>query len=162
MPSIQFSRRNIFAIFFGFLVIILLGFITSGFVFFLAPRLARSGHMIIIFSYLIAALTLLTPIIGGFVVGWHVQKQGGLYGAILGVFLTVVSMALVSLTFILPSSLISSPDFPAAQARALAKTNLLTQLLHAPFLIFVTLLGGILGVWAYQKRQNRRTTSPQP
>ena len=153
MSSIHFSKKNIFALLLGVLTVFFLGSITTGFAFFIAPHFGNSGTMMIILGSAIALVTLGTPVIGGFVVGWRVQEQAWLYGALFGMLLVMLSMAIVSLTFVLPFSLITSPSFPIEQAHALAKASLLSQFLHAPFFIFVTLLGGMLGGWAYRKRQ---------
>ena len=157
MSYITFSKRNILAILLGFGAVLVVGLLTSG----LSIVTFRVGPTAIgiTLGYVTGILTLLSPIIGGCVVGWRVREQGWLYAGWLGVFLVLVSMLLVSITFFLPASMVSSSVVSIEQARAAAKANLLLQVTHAPFLIVVTALGGIVGNWAYLKRAKPKITA---
>ena len=161
MNYFQFTKRTMGALLLGFLIIVALVFVTSGFALFIIPSFLSHMTILKVLSYGFGILTLITPVIGGFVVGWRIRERGWLYGGLLGLILSVISMLVVSLTFILPASVVSGPNFSIEQARFLAKANLMMQLTHAPFLIAVTALGGVLGVWAYRKRQKSPNSSQE-
>ena len=153
--KIQFTRKNIGAIGLGFLVMLLIGVLTTAISVVVARFLSGNTTVIVTIAYLLGILTLFTPTIAGFIVGWRIRTQGWLYGGLLGVAVSLISMILASVTFILPASYISSPNFSVAEAHALARSNLLLQLTHTPLLVLATTLGGFLGEWAYEKRQKR-------
>ena len=148
---------NYFAVFLGLLVVIIEGAVTSSFFIFGAPRISNMGllqSLVVFFSI----FTLISPLLGAAVVGWRVRERGWMYGAILGVILLILSMGIVSLTFILPESLVSGPNLTMSEARTLSKENLHTQAIHAPALLAMTALGGFLGSWL--RRRKSSTESP--
>lgn len=134
--------KNILAILAGLFVIILFGFVTSLF----ALNVLEKYNDFTPQNYLpIKILHLFSPILGGFVVGLIVKDKKWLYGALLGVILTIISVSSVSLTMLLSPASMYGDDFPANEGRILARQNILNQLQGAPLTIFLTGLGGYLG-----------------
>ena len=156
MFNINLSRKNLFAIFLGLLVIVGLGIITSTVSFFVISNIMRttpvsefkyafSQQPILVSNWLSKIIALASPILGGFVVGYLVKEKGWLYGALLGFILLFISISIVSLIFILPTSIIYGPQFPPNYGHELAQKNILNQLLHSPLTIVLASLGGYLG-----------------
>ena len=166
VKTVQFSRKNLSAILAGFVVILLIGIITSAISIFISRQImvrtlslddlrsafTQPGYLI--FSWLLRIISSISPVIGGFVVGRLVKEKGWLYGGILGVFLKLISIGIVSLTFLLPSSLIYGPHLPPHQVQSLTQQNILNQLLYSPITIVLTGLGGYLG--EYFRKRNRK------
>lgn len=163
MINFQNSHRNLFAIFIGFLVIVFIGIISSAISFPLISHLFRNlatENLSSIFStqpYLIVSWTLMVifdffpVILGGIVVGWIVREKGWVYGGILGIVLTIVSIGVVSLTFVLPPTLIYGQNVPHDFGRNLAQKNISNQFFQAPLTILLTSLSGLLGERLYNQ-----------
>lgn len=108
------------------------------------------------FSWLLRAISFLSPAIGGFVVGWLVKKKGWLYGSILGIVLKIISIGIISLIFLLPISLVYGPHFPSEQGQSLTQQNILNQLLYAPITIILATLGGYLGEHLHKRNRKKK------
>lgn len=152
MSDIHVSKRNLSAIFAGFFTIVLIGAITNTFQFFMLANLSRvfTSHLYIqqpylTFNWILRGLSFLSPVVGGLVVGWMVKEKGWVYGGILGFTLGLVSMSIVSLTFILPSSMIFGSRFPSDYGQELAEKKIRHQLLGWPVTVALTALGGYWG-----------------
>lgn len=165
MFSIRFSKRNVFAIVVGFAVIVLIGIVTSLISFYCLANLGRilgpdnylsalSQQPYLAISWFLDIIKLLSPLAGGFVVGRIVKQKGWLYGGLLGIVLTAISIGFVSLTFILPTSLTYGNQFPAGYAQSLAQKNILNQLLHSPITVILTGLGGYIS--DFLNKRNRK------
>lgn len=166
MNTIQLSRKNLLAILAGFAVIVLIGIITSTISLFISSHIARASSVYdfksaftqqpyLTFSWLLRILSFLSPVIGGFIVGWLVKEKGLLYGGILGVTLKLISIGIVSLTFLLPASLIYGSHLPPQQGQGLAQQNILNQLLYSPVTIILTALGGYLGERLHKRNRKK-------
>lgn len=163
MSTIRLSKKIFLGIIAGFVIIILIGIVTSAISFYISTNIARTSspqdfksaftqQPYVTFSWLLRIISFISPVIGGFVVGWIIKKKGLLYGGVLGIVLKLISIAIVSLTFLLPTSLIYGPNFATEQGRALieqreilAQKNIVNQLLYSPFTIALTAFGGYLG-----------------
>ncbi len=163
MFHIELSRKNLFALLLGFLLIVGIGIVTSAISFFMVSNVMRtvpasefksalSEQPIITFNWLLRIISFVSPILGGLVVGYIVKEKGWLYGGLLGIILLIISIAIVSLTLILPTSMTYDPQFPSGYGHDLALKNILNQLLHSPLTIALTALGGLLGEKFYKKR----------
>ena len=166
MTNIKFSRKNIFAIFIGFLVIVGMGIITSTISVFVVPNIMHNipardfqaaffEQPTFILSWILKGISFISPILGGLVVGWIVKEKGWLYGGLLGVLLQLTSIGIVSSTFFLPTSVIWGPSIPVEYGHSLALKNILDQLLDTPTFLALTLLGGWLGERLYKIRRDR-------
>jgi hypothetical protein len=166
VTSVQLSRINLLAILVGFVVIVVIGIITSTTSFFISSQIASAysvgelksafiQQQYLTFSWLLRIISFLSPIIGGFVVG-RIKNNGWLYGGLLGVVLTVISIGIVSLIFILPTSLIYDNHFPAGYGQLLALKNITSQLLHSPLTIILTAIGGYLGERLHKRKGNKK------
>lgn len=147
MINFQYSHRNLFAIFIGFFVVVSIGIISSAIslIFYTQTYSIVSWTLRIIFDFF-------SVILGGIVVGWIVRKKGWVYGGILGIVLTIVSIGVVSLSFVLPPTLIYGQNVPHDFYRNLAQKNILNQFFQAPLTILLTSLSGLLGERLYNKR----------
>ena len=148
-------KKNIFAVFSGFVIILLLQTfrITAPFVLMgVALKYLRGAEYINAFStfplnlinLLLEMFNILIPIIGGFIVGKTVIKKGWLYGALLGVTIRIVSIVIVSITFILPQDMLYRSELSSTSMIDLATKNINSQIVTAPMLIALTSLGGFL------------------
>jgi len=167
VTTVELSRKNLLAILAGFVVIILIGIITGAFSFFINATMAHTLSVqdfkststsmpYLAVSWLLKILSFLSPIIGGFVVGRLVKNKEWLYGGLLGVILSATSIAIVSLTFVLPTSFMYSNQFPAGYEQSLAQNNIVNQLLHPPIIILLTGLGGYLSDVLYKKNRKKK------
>ncbi len=166
MLNIKLSRKNLFAIFLGFLLIAGIGIITSTISFFVTINITRttpinelknalSQQPMLIINWLLRLVSFFSPILGGFVVGYMIKEKGWLYGGLLGIFLIIISLGIVSLTFILPTSFMYGSQFPSDYGHSLAQKNLLNQLFNSPLTIALTSLGGFLGERFYSKKVHK-------
>lgn len=166
MTTVQLSRKNLLAILVGFIVIMVIGIITSTISFFISSNMVRTLSVqdfksaltqqpYITFSWLLRIISFLSPIVGGFVVGLIVKKNGWLYGGLLGVVLIAISIGIASLIFILPTSLIYGNHFPAGYGQSLALKNITSQLLHSPVTIILTAIGGYLGERLHKRNRKK-------
>ena len=103
MKSIIFSKKNLLAILAGFVVIILLRIITNTFSFFLSLNIAASfspqdfnsaftQQPYLTYGWLLRIISYLSLILGGFVVGKIVKKNGWICGIILGLIFVLISI----------------------------------------------------------------------
>lgn len=166
MKIIQFSRKNIFAVLAGFSVIILLGIITSVVQLFMTSHIlqtvsatgfkaAFTQQPYITISWSLRTLSYLSPVIGGFCVGWLVGEKGWLYGGVLGVALKFVSIGIVSLYFFLHVFIFFDSYLPPQQTQGLAQQNILHQLLYSPITILFTAFGGYIGEHLHKNRMRK-------
>lgn len=167
MSTLHLSKKTVLAIITGFAATILIGIITSAISFYITINIARTFSLqdfksaftqqpYVTFSWLLRIISFLSPIIGGFVVGWIIKERGWLYGGILGVALKLVSIGIISLTFLLPTSLIYGPNFPVEQGQAMAQKNIMNQLLYSPITVALTALGGYLGEYFSKKHPKKK------
>lgn len=165
MLKLNLTRRNLFAIFLGFLVILMLGIITSGISFLISSQVAQnvspqnfeaafSQQPILTFSWILRILSFASPILGGIVVGMLIREKGWLYGGLLGVVLTLLSIGIVLLAFFVSTSLIYGQNVPASFGQNLAQKNILNQFINAPLIIVSTAFGGWLGEKLYKNRKS--------
>lgn len=102
--KISFSKKNLLAIFAGFIVIILLSIIINIFSFIISLNIAINfspqnfkpafnQQPYLTYIWLLRIISYLSLIVGGFVVGKFVKKEGWIYGAILGVIFALISIA---------------------------------------------------------------------
>jgi len=163
--QLNLSRKNLLAILLGFLTILGIGILTTTISFLIHLNMARtlspenfraaiSQHPVLTISWILRGLSFISPVIGGVVVGWITKEKGWLYGGLLGVILTLVSIGFASLTFILPTATIYGSDFPANYGHDLAQKNIVNQLIGAPLTIVLTSLGGWLGEKIHKKRKH--------
>ena len=162
MLKLDLTRRNVFAILLGLVVIVLLGIVLSVISFLLTYQVAwntspqdfenaYSQRSVVTFSWILWILSFVSYVIGGIVVGYRVRKNGWLYGGLLGVVLNLLSIGVVLLTYFLPTSLIYGQNVPPNFGQDLASKNILGQLISAPLDIVLTAFGGWLGEKLYKK-----------
>lgn len=170
MTNLPISRRGLFAILVGFLVIVSIGIISSIVSFLMTLHLIRNFAVqdfpaafykqpYLTVSWVLRTISYISPIFAGVVVGWIVKEKGWLYGGVLGVILKLTSIGIVLLTFLLPSSVIYGPNIPQNYGYNLAQKNMLNKLLYAPITITLTALGGWLGEKYSEKRKHLKTRS---
>jgi hypothetical protein len=166
MVNIKLSRRNLFALFVGLLIIDGIGIVTSTISLFMASNVMRtipfdeirdtfSQQSMLVLNQLLRMASSASPLLGGFVVGRLVKEKGWLYGCLLGFVLTITSIGIVSLTFLLPTPLIYGQHFPSGYGYDLAQKNILNQLLYTPIIVVLTTLGGFFGE-NYSKKQKAK------
>lgn len=166
MIKLELTRKKAFAIFCGFIVIIVIGIITSSITFFVTLNIARSSspttfqaafsqQPLLAINWLLRVLTFISPVIGGIVVGLMVKERGWLYGGILGLVIELISLGFVLLILLLPTSLIYGQITPNSFGQSLAIGNMLNQILYAPMIIILTSLGGWIGEMFYLKSHGK-------
>jgi flagellar basal body-associated protein FliL len=156
MTKVQFTRRNVIAIIIGLLVIIAISIGISTISFFINLQLLNSTPVedyqtiytqqpYLTYLWISRIITFLTPLLGGFVVGKIVKANGWLYGGILGLLLTILSIGFVLIVFNFSSNNINLPQLSSQQIHDMTQKNILSQILGVPFTIFLTGLGGFIG-----------------
>lgn len=150
------SRRHLFAILLGFLVVIAIGIVLSSISFLIYSNAARKlspdefrnislQQPYLAFNMLSKIIYFVLPVLGGFVVGWLVKEKGWLYGGLLGIMLIFISIVIAALPLLLPATYLYGQNIPPNYSYDLAQKNILNQLFNSPLTIALTVLGGLLG-----------------
>lgn len=153
MRSVRFSKRHFLAVFAGIGTIVLVSAITSTIFFLLYLRWFSVMHgeslftqqPYLSFRWAVRGINYLTLILGGYVAGRMMKERGLLYGAMVGLFLTIISISISITASFLPTSLLFGPQFPGDEKRMLINNNLLGQLIDMPFTLVLTTVGGYIG-----------------
>lgn len=144
------KKKNLFAIFLGFSIIVVMGVVTS----IISLLIGFNQESIPFIGLLIKTIPVISLILGGYAAGWYIREKGALYGGITGLILAAVSISIASLPFFLPTSFIFGQHVPSDYGYGMAQKNILNQLLYLPVTIVLTSLGGLLGEKHYKKKQH--------
>jgi putative membrane protein (TIGR04086 family) len=155
MTSISLSKKNLLGILVGIgtrlgigIIITIISLLIAQYIYQISSvddLQSNSFQPLTIYRYITQVLGLLTPIIGGFVTGKMVKEKGWLYGGLVSVFLLLISLGLVSLSFILPRTFLYGPHITSEMINQIALKNILRQLSEMPFDIILSVFGGYLG-----------------
>ncbi|MCR4324730.1 MAG: DUF5518 domain-containing protein [Candidatus Curtissbacteria bacterium] len=144
--NFNLTRRNLLAIFLGFLVFLVLFIVAKVLVLFtfhqavlnfplgdIEGSLSRQPFAAIL--WISRTLSLMAPLLGGVVIGYMVRERGWFYGGLLGVLLAIIFMGIISLGFFVPESF-NPNSFGEI---------ILEVIFYLPLYVVLTALGGWLG-----------------
>lgn len=167
MATISLSRKNLLAILIGLIAVILIGIITNAISFYISSHIVRTTSVqefksaftqqpYITYRWILGTISFVSPIIGGFVVGWIVKDKGWLYGGVLGIILRLISLAFAIVVFLLPTSLIYGPNFPTDFRKAESLQSIINILIYSPITILKTVVGGYLGEHLHKRNRKKK------
>lgn len=142
--NLEFSKRNFLALLAGLVTIVLIGIVTST-ASFHQPYLA--------FRWLIIILSFLSPVLGGFVVGWITRERGWFYGALSGVIVQLGLIIVILVSYFFLSTEIKYSQSNQVLLGFIAIKNIMGTLLNSAQFIILAALGGYLGE---SLRKNRK------
>lgn len=168
MSIAKTSRRDILAILGGIITFLLIQTIVTFTSFYLVYQVVRttapqefeaalSQFPVLLLRGLVGFVGFLAPVLAGAVAGWLVRKQGWLYGAIVGGFVSFTLISLIAFAYFAPVIFTFDYRVPSEGVRSFGAGKFYQTLFGVIKIVLLTAIGGWLGEVFY--RHKRKTTS---
>lgn len=109
------------------------------------------------FLYMFKSISLISPLLGGVVVGFLVKRKGWQYGLLLGMILVIISLGFVITISTLRNDIFGS-KIPQIIIEKQVNDIYSTSLRKIPLILVLSLIGGIVGENIVMKRNKNEGT----